>query len=347
MPPYALPGTEVGPRRARVLGVCAVVVLIVGVLSWHVYPESLGRDEIRVSLHTDRVGAGVGPGTDVRLDGVRVGSVEAITPVGDGREKIAVVLQRPQLFGLTDTVDVEFAPGNLFGISALNLVPRPGGTELDDGSSVDLDTDRVRDATLSALLRSTGGLTEQVLTPQLAELLRKVSTDLRSFTPLLQALGATLRAYADTRRLPPSVLASSFGSVLAGLPPMLTGAVDVLNAAYTNEYLRSPENLARFAEFWGDMQYELLPAVTALMTTARTHFAGLTPMAGLLLDEVTATVGPPGHSAQRLAALLERLGAAFRETPDGPILRVAVELDTVPGLAVPLTALLGTANGGR
>ncbi|NKX85911.1 MCE family protein [Nocardia coubleae] len=345
MPPYALPGTEVGPLRARVLGVCALLVALASVLAWQVWPESLAAEQIRVTLRTERVGAGIAPGTDVRLDGVRVGTVEAIAPAGRGREQLTLVLDRPQLFGLTDTVDVEFAPGNLFGISALNLVARPGGTELGNGSSVDLDDGRVRDATLAALLRSTGGLVEQVLTPKLAALLHTIAGDLRAFTPLLEALGATLRAYADTRELPPSELASSFGSVLAGMPPMLTGAVDVLEAAYTNEYLRSPANIARFGQFWGDMQYQLLPAVTALMTTARTHFGDMMPMATLLLDEVSATMGPTGRSADQLATLLERLGAAFRDTPDGPVLRVSVELDTVPGLAGPLAALL--PSGGR
>lgn len=352
MPPYALPGTEVGPRRARILGACAVAVTLVGGFVWQACPDSGSPDDIHVALRTDHVGEGIGPGTDVRLDGVKVGSVAAITAVGQGREDIEVVLRRSQLFGLTDSVSVDFAPGNLFGISALQLISHAGGTELDDGATVDLsgeESDRVRDATLSALLRSTGQLTDDVLTTKLAELLRKVSGDLRAFTPLMEALGATLRAYADTRVLAPSDLADSLGSTLAGMPPMLTGAVNVLDAAYTNEYLRSPENLRRFAEFWDNMQYELLPAVTRTMTTSRTHFGAMMPIATMILDEIATAAGPPERTTDQLGALLERIDAAFVPTPTGPVLRVAVELDTVPALAGPLAALLGTAapTGGR
>lgn len=344
MPPYALPGTEVGPRRARILGACAVAVTLISGFVWQVCPDSGSPDDIHVALRTDHVGEGITPGTDVRLGGVTVGSVAAITAVGHGREDIELILRRSQLFGLTDSVSVDFAPGNLFGISALQLISHAGGTELADGSSVDLSgdrSDRVRDATLSALLRSTGQLTDKVLTAKLAELLRTLSGDLRAFTPLMAALGATLRAYADTRVLAPSDLADSIGSTLAGMPPMLTGAVDVLNAAYTNEYLRSPDNLRRFAEFWDNMQYELLPAVTRTMTTARTHFGELMPIATIIFDEIAAAAGPPGRSTDQLGALIERIGATFQQTPTGPVLRVAVELDTVPGLAGPMAALLG------
>lgn len=344
MPPYSLPGTEVGPWRARLLGACTALVVLAGTVAWQVRPDSLADGEIGVVVRTDHVGAGVRPGTDVRLGGVRVGSVAGITAAGDGREDLALTLRAAELYGLTDQLRLEFAPDNLFGITALNLVPAEGGTALTDGVTVDLggaDAGRVADATLAALLRSTGELTGDVLTTKLAGLLHTISGDLRAFTPLLEAIGATVRAYAETRQLPPTDLAAAFGSVLAGAPPMLTGAVDVLDAAYTNEYLRSPDNLARFAAFWDDMQYQLLPMVTQTMTTARTHFAGLTPLAGTVLDEVAAAVGPPGRSAELLATLLARAGAAFVDTPGGPVLRVAVELDVVPGLAVPLRAALG------
>lgn len=351
-PPYTLPGTEVGPWRARILGACAVLVTLAGVTTWQLRPESTDPGDIRVVLRTEHVGSGVRPGTDVRLSGVRVGTVDGIAPAGDGREDLTLVLRRDDLFGLTDHIRVEFAPDNLFGITALQLVPGAGGTELTDGVTVDLGGDaasRVTDATLSALLRSTGELTDEVLTTKLAELLRTVSGDLRAFTPLLQAVGATVRAYAETRQLPASDLVAAFGSVLAGMPPMLTGAVNVINAAYVNEYMRSPENLTRFADFFDNLQYQLLPMVTQTMGTANTYFGGLMPMATTILNEVATTVGPPGRSAELLTLLLDRLGAAFVDTPAGPVLRVSAELDVVPGLAGPLQGVLGAAAqpGGR
>ncbi|MFC8047495.1 MlaD family protein [Nocardia sp. NPDC057353] len=343
MPAYSLSGTEVGPRRARTIGLCTVALAAVLLLAWRVVPEGRPADEIRVELVTGAVGAGVEPGTDVRLDGVRVGSVRAIDTAGPGRKTVELALSGSRLFGLTDALSVEYAPDNLFGITALQLRANPGGTALADGTTVDLtgpEASRVRDATLAALLKSTGLLTDSVLTPELAELLGTLSRDVGAFTPLLQAIGATVRAYVETRELPPSVLLAQFGSALAGVPPMITGGLDVLDAAYSNQYFRTPENLARFKEMFGGIDTRLLPVVTQTFTTARPHFEGLLPIATTVLDQIPRTVGDPDRTGAQLTELLDRLARAFRETPDGPVLTAEVELDVVPGLAGPLAAIV-------
>ncbi|MBH0776772.1 MlaD family protein [Nocardia bovistercoris] len=341
MPAYTLSGAEVGPRRARVIGACAVLLTVAACVVWRVYPESRPDSEIRVELLAETIGAGVEPGTDVRLDGVRVGSVSSITTAGQGRKSISLHLDREQLFGLTDTLSVEYAPGNLFGISTLQLNSNSGGQKLVDGSTVDLTahTDRVTDATLAALLKSTGTLTDGVLTPKLTELLSQVSRDVEAFTPLFQAIGAMARAYTETRALEPSFLLDQYGSALAGLPPMFTGGLKVLNAANTNEYLSDPKHIEKVDQMWTNVRLKLLPSATSTLRTAETHVAGLMPIIAMLLDEVSGSVSAPARSAEQLTELLARLGVAF----DGPALRARVELDTVPGLAAPLAAVLGGA----
>lgn len=347
MPAYALPGTEVGPLRARVLGVLAVVLALLAVLIWRIVPDSVPADQIQVALLVAEVGEGVGEGTDVRLDGVRVGSVSAIDFAGRSRQRIELTLSGSQLFGLTNALTIDYAPGNLFGISAIELHSMAGGTVLADGSTVDLTdraADRVHDATLSALLNSTGQLTDEVLTPKLVELLNTVARDLTAFTPLLQAIGTTARSYAETRQLPPSVLFEQFGSALTGLPPMLTGGLTLLYAEYTNKYLAVPDQLQRFGQMFQAIQYELLPTVTQLLGTSREYFGEIVPMISLVLDRLAASVSTPERSAQQLSELLARLDTAFRDTPGGPVLSAEVELAGVPGLAAPLASMLG---GGR
>jgi hypothetical protein len=347
MPAYALPGTEVGPLRARILGALAVVLTLLAVLVWRVAPAGVPDDQIRVALVVGEVGAGVGEGTDVRLDGVRVGSVDTIDFAGRSKQRIELTLSGSQLFGLTDALAVDYAPGNLFGISAIELHSAMGGAALVDGSTVDLtgrDAARVHDATLAALLKSTGQLTDEVLTPKLVELLGTVSRDLTAFTPLLEAIGTTARSYAETRQLPPSVLFEQFGSALTGLPPMLTGGLTLLHAEYTNKYLAVPDQLQRFGRMFEGVQYQLLPTVTRLLSTSQQYFGEILPMLSLVLDRLAASVSTPQRSAQQLSELLTRLDAAFQDTPDGPVLRAEVALDGVPGLAGPLAAMLG---GGR
>ncbi|NKY51425.1 MlaD family protein [Nocardia vermiculata] len=346
MPAYALPGTEVGPRRARLLGIGALVlaVLIVGV--WQMLPEQRPDDEIRVTLMTTRIGAGVGPGTDVRLDGVRVGRVDTVAAAGPGQQRIGVELLRSQLFGLTDALTLDYAPDNLFGITALQLNSGTGGTALDDGSIVDLsDRDDVRDATLTAILESTGQLTGDVLTPKLTQLLRTVSHDVRAFTPLMQAIGTTVRSYTETRQLPPSYLLSQFGSALDGVPAFLTGAAVLLESDLNNQKLQTPEDIALFTNMFGKVQTDLLPTATRTLYTAARHFGGFMPIASAILDQVTASAGTTPRSHDELRELLTRLGAAFHDSPSGPVLNAQLDLAMVPGLAAPLSALLNQQPG--
>ncbi|OXR41492.1 hypothetical protein B7C42_06384 [Nocardia cerradoensis] len=348
MPPYALPGTEVGPRRARILGIGAVALAAVIIVGWRLLPDSRPADELRVDLVTAQVGEGVGPGTDVRLDGVRVGSVTAVAMAGAGRQRVELALRRSQLFGLTDALTVDYAPGNLFGITALQLNPITGGTRLRDGSTVDLsdrDADRVRDATLAALLESTGRLTDDVLTPKLTEVLRTTSHDIGAFTPLLQAIGTTARSYTETRQLPASLVFAQFGSALHGVPALLAGAAELLHADLTNQQLATKENVDRFSEMFNRVQNEMLPVATDTLYTAQRNTGGLLPIAVTMLDQIAGSVSDPQRSEGELRELLDRLGAGFHDSPAGPVLNAHVDLTTVPGLAVPLAALLSHQPG--
>lgn len=342
MPAYALPGTEVGPRRARILGIGAVVLVLLILIAWRLVPDSPPADEIHVALITDRVGEGIAHGTDVRLDGVRVGTVSSVAIAGQGRQRIELSLLRTQLFGLTDALTVDYAPGNLFGITALQLDSGHGGTALSNGSTIDLTgrADRVSDATLAALLESTGTLTNDVLTPRLAQLLSTMSRDISAFTPLMQAIGSTTRSFTETQRLPPSFLLTQFGSTLHGIPPMLSGAMDLLHSDLTNPQLQTTEELTRFTQMFGNVQNQLLPVVTQTFGVAHNYFGGFIPLASLILNQLSGSVSTPPLSGEQLSQLISRLDAAFHDSPSGPVLNTRVELDTVPGLAAPLSAAL-------
>ncbi|MFR9749842.1 MlaD family protein [Nocardia sp. 004] len=353
MPAYTLPGTEVGPRRARILGTGVLVVAILIAVIWRFVPDSAAAERIGIALVVSYVGEGIGPGTEIRLDGVRVGTVDTIDFAGRDRRRLTLSLDRSQLFGLTTGLKVDYVPGNLFGVSALELHPDTGGDTLVDGATIDLtgqNSSRVRDATLASLVNSTGDLTAQVLTPQLAQLLNTSARDLDAFTPLLQAIGTTVRAYTETRQMPPSQLFDSFGTALSGIPPMLTGALTLLYASYDNGYLREDAHIQKFAQLWPNVQNQLLPALTQLFGTAEPYFSELLPIATVVLDRISGSVSDLMGSNGQLRDLLDRLDAAFRDGPSGPVLHTRVELDLVPGSTIPLAGVVGTnpvAGGDR
>ncbi|MGI5217832.1 MlaD family protein [Nocardia sp. CA-290969] len=352
MPAYSLPGTEIGPRRARILGVVTIALVLIAVVVHRMVPSGAPAGTIHVTLLTVQVGEGVAAGTDVRLDGVRVGSVSSIDRLGSGRQRISLSLQSSQLFGLTDGSSVDFAMGNLFGISAVDLHSGGGGALLTDGATIDLtgrNAGRLRDATLSALLESTGGLTTDVLTPKLAALLGQAARDVRALSPILQAMGTTVRAFTDTQQMPPSLLFHRFGSALEGVPALISGGVEVLYSAYSNEYLSTPEHRDRYARMFADIQSQLLPATAQTLNTGQRYFAEFIPLMTAVLDRLSGSVSSPHRSDRQLSDLLDRLAAAFTDTPNGPVLDATVDLAVVPALGTPLSTVFGLppAPGGR
>lgn len=347
MPAYGMPGVAVDRRATRILGLLTVAVAALVAVGVRLTPSGGEADTITVTLLTEKIGAGIDSGAAVRLDGVRVGRIEAIEPARSG-QRITVRLDKTQLFGLTDALSLDYAPGNLFGIGEVQLHPGEGGSMLRDAETVDLTGDRARrttDATMSRLLGSVGRLTNDVLTPQLTSVLNQIATDTRAFTPLLQAIIVTLQGYTETRQVPADYLLTQWGSTLDGLPATTQGICDLLAGPFDNRYLVQPGKVAKFDATLDMISNQLLGAVTQTLDAGTAHYSGYTGILAPTLAALANTVPTPGNSAADLRALLERVGAAMPDTPDGPVLHLAVDLRGVPALAVPLSALL--AGGGR
>ncbi|MFB7718260.1 MlaD family protein [Nocardia sp. NPDC056100] len=337
------------PWCVRLVGAITAAAAAAAVIGWHFAPQRTSPDRVTVQLLTESVGNGIESGSDVRLDGVRVGSVAAIATAGTGRQSIHIELDRTQITGLTDALGVDYAPGNLFGVSEIELRPGSGGAPLRDRTVVDLTGDRAvraRDATISTLLRSLGQLTNDVVTPQMISVLHRIASDTRAFTPLFQAIVTTAQSVADTQRLPSSYLLRQYGSTLAGVPPTVQGVLDVLNAPYSDPYLRQPDKLAKFDASVSMVANNLIGALTGALDTGNAYYAGCAGVFVPLLSALAGTVPDPDATSDRLTELLRRVGAAMPETPDGPMVNITVDLRGVPALAVPLSALLDARAGG-
>ncbi len=88
-------------------------------------------------ISTPYVGQGVQAGTAVVLHGVKVGQVTDVTNIAGGVQ-LDTDLQKESTQGLTNRVGIDFRPINYFGVPGINLVPKPGGDALQDGSRVAL-----------------------------------------------------------------------------------------------------------------------------------------------------------------------------------------------------------------
>ncbi|MFI6213406.1 MlaD family protein [Nocardia brasiliensis] len=347
---YVMPGVHITPRSARLTGLVALVAVVCAAIALTTFGNTAHEQNLRVRLRTDVVGDGVVAGTSVRFDGVQVGRVTAVDPAANGRQVLSVELDRAQVAELTDAASVDYAPANLFGITAVALRSGTGGQPLRDGSLLDL-TGRTSDHTMANLLRSLTETSGQVLTPQLTALLTQVGTDLRAFTPILQAMVTLGRIAADTERYRSSYLIEQYAGFLHGTGEFASSTFVLLHSvlgidAFVTDRPGYDAGVAMVAD-------QLIPSIGTVLDTAHTQLGGYADIATPLLSAIASTVPTPDRSHAELTELLTRLDRIFADTGQGPRVQVAVTLRTLPGLAVPLlgqsmfTDLTGAQAGPR
>ncbi|WP_162958312.1 MlaD family protein [Nocardia yunnanensis] len=334
---------------ARLLSVLAVVLVAVLAVAWYAYSHTPDSARLRIQLRTSQIGDGIGPGTTVRLDGVAVGRITAVEPVDQGRQLLSVELDRSQTAGLTDALSVDYAPENLFGISAVTVHPGTGGTPLRPGMVIELGG-RVDDVTMGALLRSLTDTATQVLTPKLTALLTQFSSDLRAFAPILRAVVTLARTVSDTQRYASSFLIDQYGSFLHGLGDFSSATFKLFDSIMNIEVFVNDR--PKYDASVNMIANQTFPAVGALADALGKYFGPAADMLTPLLSAVAATVPDPAAAQANLTDLIDRLDRMFAPGPEGPAIDVAVTLRGVPGLAIPLLgqqafAALTTPGAGR
>lgn len=346
MPKYGMPGVAADRATSRAVGAIIVALIVVVALATVVYRNIRTEDGLRIALHTEQIGDGVTEGTQVRLDGVLVGEVARIVPGERGTQRITLQLDRSGLFGLDDSLRVDYAPANLFGISELELRRGPGGSPLRADTQIDLTgarADRVYDATMGSILRSLSQVGANVLTPQMVSVIAQVSADFQAFTPLIQALITVARIIADNQTMKTSELVGELGPAFDGGGRFAGSVIQILDQINDINVLRGDRT--QFDRGVAAMTGQILPGLANTANTAGGYLGEGTDMLAPMLRVLAQSVPRPQQSGAELRALLERLRAAMPDTPDGPVLNVEVDLRGVPGLSVPLLNLAAQGGG--
>lgn len=336
MPNYSIPGVSIDRRASRVLGVVVVVIVVAAYVAWNAYNHRAIPDRLRIQLRTEQIGEGIVPGASVRLDGVAVGKITDVMAVEQGRQVLTLELDGSQTAGLTDSFTVDYAPENLFGISTVALRAAPGGAPLHDGQVIDL-AGKVADVTMGALLRSLTETSTEVLTPKLSELISQFDTDLRAFTPMLEAVITTSRVIADTQRYPSSYLIAQYGSFLGGFGAF-TSSTFVLTSALLDIEIFQTER-ERYNASVGVIRNGVLLGAAGTFRALYTALGGFLNPLTPIIEALNSTLPDPATAQAQLTELLARLDRIFAETPDGPMVNLEVTLRGVPAIGVPLLGL--------
>ncbi|MBF6214129.1 mammalian cell entry protein [Nocardia puris] len=337
MPNYGLPGVAANKNRARTVGLILVALILVIALATSLYRSLRSEEGLRVALHTELIGDGVTEGTQVRLDGVLVGEVTEIAPAARGTQRISLRLDESRLHGIDDSMLVDYAPANLFGISELALKRGPGGAPLRENAVIDLtgpNSGNVYDATMGSILRSLSQVGESAFSPRLATVIAQLSADFKSFTPLVQALITVAQTIADNQTMPANELLGRLGPAFDGGGDFAGATIEVLDQLHDIRILHTDRD--RFDVGVAVLTGSILPGLSTTVSAAGDELAEATDMLAPLLAVLAQMVPRPQQSADDLRTLLERLGRAMPNTPEGPVLNLEVDLRGVPGIAVPL-----------
>ncbi|RDI62929.1 MlaD family protein [Nocardia pseudobrasiliensis] len=341
MPKYGMPGVAVDKHRSRFVGLVAIAVIAAVVAGYALYRELRTEDGLHIALHTEQIGDGVLAGTPVRVDGVQVGTVTDIEPDERGTQRISLRLDRSQLHGIDNSLQVDYAPANLFGISEIELRRGAGGSALRDDSVIDLTgsrADAIFDATMGSMLRTLSQTGDSVLTPQMATVISQVSHDMKAFTPLAQSIIEVAQIVTDNQRMPPSELAARLGPAFYGAGNF-AGANEVMVDMIRN-IPRLQNNRESFDAGVRMHTEKLLPGIANLGAVLGQDLSGTTDMLVPVLRLLAQMVPTPRQSGADLTEFLRRLRAAMPDTPNGPVLNAEIDLSGMPVLA----PLLGGAR---
>ncbi len=343
----------------------AVVLCVVLAVSFFVVDPFGGRakDVYSVVISTPYVGQGVQAGTAVVLHGVKVGQVTDVTNIAGGVQ-LDTDLQKESTQGLTNRVGIDFRPINYFGVPGINLVPKPGGDALQDGSRVALTPSG--NFTLSELLNQLGNVSEASLTPQLIKVIDRVTRYTDGLNPLFETAVTVARAVEAVQTYPTEEQLTKLSSAAEAVPPFADEAImagrRIIDYSYYPGQVRGPAvssgprlefpfltdvdtpslgdisqdfYMKHWDAFLNLAQNGLFGAVGKLVSS---HVDDLFPLISGI-KAITDT-GPvllrPQDVAEKLSELRSRFEKLYAGNGTQHAVSVRILLDSLPGVAAPV-----------
>ncbi|MGV0714524.1 MlaD family protein [Mycolicibacterium sp. XJ662] len=362
--------TKYQDRVLATIGLVALLCIALVAILFAANPlDDRAHDRFSVVINTPYVGQGVEAGAPVVLHGVEVGQVSNIANTAGGGVRLVTDLQKTPVRGLTDSMDIDFRTINYFGVPGINLDPKPGGQLLRDGSEVSVVP--TGNFTLSELLSQLGGVSTASLTPQLIQVMDRVTRYTDGLNPLFETAISVTQAVADVQTVPTEQLLANTTSIVAAFPEFNDVAVESTRrlidySYYPGQTFPPAATITRpitppFLEGvvvpnLADVSEEFFQTVTTEFS--RTASQGLFAAVGKLLSShvddlfpliagtkaLTDTTPPllrPAEIAEKLAELRSRFERLYAGNGDQRAMSVRVVLDSLPGVAAPLGIVVG------
>ncbi|MBB4852891.1 hypothetical protein HNP40_000257 [Mycobacteroides chelonae] len=305
-------GTDAQQRRTLIrvgTGLAVVIATVAALIAARPVDRPLGT--LEVVLTTPTVGQGITVDSVVMLHGVSVGSITAMGS-RSGLVDLRIRLDRNQIRGLTDSFGFDFRPLNTFGVSALSITAREGGSPLLDGQHIDRAPDI--NATMSQLLNSGIEVVTGVLTDDLVRYVRRATEYTAALAPLIETGLVLASLIADTQRGTSADLLARFNDIVEPLPSLADLS---LSSAHRFRYLKGYQypvaDIGVTLESIDQINLGLFGPLGDILAKHRTELTPVTEIARSFADAVTILV-----QRSRGSVRLDKAMAGLSEMYNGP-----------------------------
>ncbi|MFE3195544.1 MlaD family protein [Nocardia sp. NPDC059240] len=189
-------GRSAGPWMLRVRGVVLAVVLVVVAIAVSSYARGSFAGRFEVTVDAATLGEGLAPGAEVKFRGYAIGTVKNVQTIGYGHQRISLEIERRQADALTDDVTARFTSSNVFGSSAIELVPGAGGRKLKEHAILQIG-ENATTATVAGVFRRAARLTQVLDSASVHRLFDLLLDNTASLGPVLQSFFETAETLAD------------------------------------------------------------------------------------------------------------------------------------------------------
>ncbi|MFB7716982.1 MlaD family protein [Nocardia sp. NPDC056100] len=325
-----------GPKTWQLLltGLVGGAVLVVISLLFTTYIKGGFTPAFTVNIEAQQVGEGIVEGSDVKMDGLRIGQVAQIESRGAESQFVKLSVTPENAKFLADNVRARFVSSNSLGMTALELYYLgPRGKPLRDGATITLPKDS-QTVTVTSVVRLVGDEISKVDSGPVGRI-----GSVLDFDGSAEGIGKMIATAIDIGRIKVG------DDILIGVDPRpalrdaASGTKDLTNVARgALEIFRAQsDRLAFLTE-----RHEDLEAISSFIGKVIGDLIRIFPQPGLtqVIDAVVSVLSPISNAAggltsfyTRLPQLLDQVDRAFVANPDGTVsLQVQLLLAGLPYL---------------
>ncbi|QLY29515.1 MlaD family protein [Nocardia huaxiensis] len=331
----AINGRGPKPWQLLLTGLVGGAVLLVVSMLFATYVKGGFSPKFTINIEAEQVGEGVVEGADVKMDGLRIGSISRIETQGAEKQLLQIKVEPEAAKFLADNMQARFISSNTLGITAVELFYLgPRGNRLSDGATVTLPKD-AKTVTVTSVIRMVGDQLAKIDTGPAARI-----GAVLSFEGSAEGIGKMIGTAIDIGRMKVG------DDILVGLDPRPGIQEGARLSEDAKSFARSALEVfraqsARIAFL--TERHDDLEAIVTLIGQVIGDALGIVPQPGFtqFIDAVLSILHPISGAAggltsfyTRLPQLLGQVDKAFVTNPDGTVsLQVQLLLAGLPYLA--------------